>query len=85
MKLVIVLALVLCACGTPENLNDYALIHKSGTACPSGWKLLPGKFTERNGSHEDGCENPSQDVKFSIDVLKAGESVSFTLGGIDAK
>lgn len=44
-------------------------IHTPQQGCPAGWGLAVGIFTEKDGSHEDGCVH-GQGPTGEVDVLK---------------
>jgi hypothetical protein len=57
----------------PGVIPRNSIFHKNPTAaCPQGTELLPGYFSEKDGSKLDACYDPHGDG--SIDYLSPGES-----------
>lgn len=56
--------------------SEYRIIHKPADGCPVGWRVLPGFFKQKDGSSQDGCENPNPaSATYDLDRLEPGEEV----------
>ena len=81
LLLVLVLAVVGSGCADKPPAM-YRVTHANGKPCAEGFRLMPGFFTEGDGSHEDACfaaPDPSvridMRVRVVVDQRKPGESM----------